>query len=93
MDSLASLWPVLVTGAIIVGISWYVIVRYSPGRKRARTKQTRQKKRPADKITATIEQDLAGARTIEEAFAIGKEELNNIKLQIQQSRHEKRRKE
>ncbi len=93
MDSLVSLWPIFVAGAIIIGITWYVIGRKPPNQKRARTKPTRQKKQSADEIAATTKQDLAKARTVEEAFAIGREKLNQISRQIKESKHdEKRRK-
>ena len=87
MDLLPFLLTVLAASAVLAGIIWYFLKRPHPAKKR-------RAKRPArsmDKIAATTRKNLTKTQTVEEAFAVGKEGLNQIKRQIKDSESQKRK--
>lgn len=89
MDSLLLLGVILAAGVVIGGIIWYRVLRQRPTQRRARTKPSARTEQSVSKIATATKKNLSKARTMEEAFAIGKEGLNKIKGQIKKSGSEK----
>ncbi len=84
MDLLPLLLAILAAGVAIGGITWYLL-------KRPRAKRPKRTEQSIDKIAAATRKNLTKAKTMEEAFATGREGLDKIKRQIKESNPPKRR--
>ena len=87
MDLLPFALAVLAAVVVLTGIIWYRLKRQLRAKKR-------RAKRPApsmDKIAAATRKNLTKTRTVEEAFAVGKEGLEKIKRQIKDAEPPKRK--
>ncbi len=84
MDLLPLLLAIFAAGVVIGGITWYRL-------KRPRAKRAKRTEQSIDKIAAATRKNLTKAKTVEEAFATGREGLDKIKRQIKESNPPKRR--
>ena len=87
MDFLPFLLAVLAAGIILAGIIWYLNKRPHPAKKH----RTRRPVKSMDKIAAATRKNLTKTQTVEEAFAVGKEGLDQIKRQIKDAESQKRK--
>lgn len=91
MDLLPLLLAIFAAGVVIGGITWYLLKRPRATKKHPRAKRAKRTEQSIDKIAAATRKNLTKAKTVEEAFATGREGLDKIKRQIKESNPPKRR--
>ena len=85
MDLLPFALAVLAAVIVLTGVIWYLL-------KRPQRAKKRRAKRPApsiDEIAAATQKNLTKTQTVEEAFAVGKEGLEQIKRRIKDTESQK----
>jgi len=86
MDLLPFALAFLAAVAVLTGIIWYRLKRPP------RAKKRREPPAPSmDKIASATRKNLTKTRTVEEAFAVGREGLEKIKRQIKDAEPPKRK--